>query len=225
MKRQLVTAAALSLALTACGTVMNGQREALSVAERHPITVDRQTVTVTIPVDGTRQGLSRETHAQLDAFLTLYRTRGEGPITVTAPSGTASRDMDGQETAANIREALNGLGLAYADMRGATYRADGGERDVIVSFSQYVAQGPECGIFNGEVKARLRNVPAPNFGCADQNNLAAMVADPRDLTRMQTPAPTNGAAVAAAARALSTGTTTWDEEGAMGATLSGGGSQ
>ena len=76
--------------------------------------------------------------------------------------------------------------------RGASFVAGGRPDAVIVSFTRYVATGPECGDFSGEFTSRLRNQAPPNFGCADRHNLAAMVADPRDLTRMQTPAPVTG---------------------------------
>ena len=199
----------LLVGLPGCGTVFNGASQATTVAERHPITVDQQTVSMTVPVDPTLQGLPRNIHAELNAFLTAYRTRGHGPITVTAPSGSR-RDRDAHQTAADVRQSLNDLGLAYADMQGATYRTTDAEPVVIVSFTRYVASAPVCGVYSGEVMSRWRNLAAPNFGCADQHNLAAMVADPRDLSRMTPSAPSNGTAAAAAVRAL----VTFDENGA-----------
>ncbi|MEM6648829.1 MAG: CpaD family pilus assembly protein [Pseudomonadota bacterium] len=197
----------LTITLASCGTVSNGVREASTAQENHPITVDQQTVSLAIPVDATLRGLSREMHQELDALMTTYRRRGHGPMTITVPSGGAT-EIDAQQTAANVRSALNMLGLSYSEMRGATYRT-GGENTVIVSFTQYIATGPVCGTFQGEQFSRLKNTRAPNFGCADQNNLAAMVADPRDLSRMQDIAPSNGTARAASVRT----TRSFDEMG------------
>ena len=184
MKRPLFICAA-AIALMGCGTPLyNGATQATSVADRHPITVDQQTVSLAVQIDPTSQGLNRGQLADIDAFVTAYRIRGHGPITVTAPTGTRS-DLDGAETAANVRAALNSFGIDYRDLQGSSYRAGGTPEAVIVSFVQYVATAPTCGDFSGELASRLRNLPPPNYGCADRHNLAAMVADPRDLTRMQ----------------------------------------
>ncbi|WOI53564.1 CpaD family pilus assembly protein [Parvularcula sp. LCG005] len=220
MIRTFILASVVTLAASGCSHVMNGQNEALSVAERHPITVDQQTVTVAIPVDSTRNGLSRQALADLDNFMTAYRTRGHGPVTVTAPSGT-SRNIDAQQVASDVRQALNSFGLDYGAMQGATYRTGDTPSAVLVSFTQYVATGPVCGAFDGGVTTRFRNLAPTNFGCADQHNLAAMVADPRDLTQMQPMGPSIGTAGAAASRAPHTGAGTWQREGSYGASVGG----
>lgn len=214
-----VAALALLLAAPGCAAFFNGDREATSVPERHPITVDQQTASMSIPIDPSRYGLSRDQLRAIDGFVTEFRTRGHGPITVTAPSGLEN-DIDGQQTAADVRDALAAFGIDYRDMQGATYRTTSPQSSVILTFTRYVAAGPVCGVFTGEASERLRNRPAPNFGCADQQNLAAMVADPRDLTVAQPSAPANGTAAAAAARALSTGQNTWGGEGAFADPLS-----
>ena len=52
---------------------------------------------------------------------------------------------------------------------------------VKLSFLRFVAEGPECGNFQTNLARDPRNLPAPNFGCASQKNLAAMVVNPSDL--------------------------------------------
>lgn len=183
--RKAALALAILLGLTACGVTFNAQDRTRDVAAIHPISVDRQTLSLTIPVDQTLDGLHREHQLALDALVTVYHRRGHGAITVTAPAGT-NRDIDAQQTAADVREALNRAGVDYRDIQGATYRAGGSPETVIVSFSQYVATGPECGAFAGATRARLASELPPNFGCAAQVNLAAMISDPRDLLRPQT---------------------------------------
>lgn len=222
MRRKILLTVAAVLPLAGCSTFMNNEMQTTRAAERHPITVDQQTVSLRIAVDPTLHGLSRENMARLDQFMTAYRTKGHGPITVTAPSSGSTIDVEGQQTAANVRAALNQFGLQYEDMLGATYRTTSRERDVIVSFTRYVASGPVCGVFTGEQMARQRNMAAPNFGCTSQANLAAMIADPRDLTEAQTMAPTNGAAVAAAVRSTQTGTVDFETDVGLGASPAGG---
>jgi pilus assembly protein CpaD len=169
------------LLLSACGSVTNGPRDALTVAQRHPITVDKQTVTLSVSAEGNPNGLSRASLAEIDAFVNAYRTRGHGPITVTAPSGNG-RDVYGQQTAADVRAALFASGIPYEAMQGATISAGRGADEVILSFASYVATGPSCGRYPGELANQRANRMSTNFGCATQANLAAMIADPRDLT-------------------------------------------
>ena len=176
-KRAFLAAAATALT-AACALTPNGPDEARTVAQAHPITVDQQTVALRVAIDDTRGGLSRADLARIDALVSEYRTRGHGPVTVTAPVGGAS-DRAAQRTAADVRSALHAFGMPYETMSGASVRTE--EGDVIVSFQSYVATGPACGRNGYSASRRLRNVRSENFGCANQSNLAAMIADPRDL--------------------------------------------
>lgn len=166
--------------LSACAFTPNTQDHARSVAEAHPITVDQQTVALRLPIDETRDGLSRASLSQIDSLVSRYRTRGHGPVTVTAPVGGAS-DRAAQEAAANVRAALFASGVPYDAMTGASVRTRDTGDAVIVSFQSFVATGPSCGRETDKVSRRLRNLGSEGFGCATQANLAAMIADPRDL--------------------------------------------
>jgi pilus assembly protein CpaD len=177
MSRLMIAAAAAALA-SGCAGAWNGADEAISVAEEHPITVDSQIVTLTLDVDeGT---LSTTDRARLRAFADAYLTNGHGPLSVTSPSGAGTgRSSD---VAAEARKALNDAGVAWEDMNGANYIAsEGGSRQVVLSYTHYVATASDCGIWKGDLARSYGNLRSPNFGCATQNNIAAMVADPRDL--------------------------------------------
>ena len=168
----LMSAAA---AVTGCGAGFNGQHQALTVAEEHPISVDSQTVTMTLSAAKAADGVSSLDQARLRAFADSYMRNGHGALTVTAPDGA-------QEAAAEIRASLNKYGvpadvIAAADYRGAS-AADG---DVILSYTHYVATPSACGVWEGIRERDYRNMRSPNFGCAAQNNLAAMIGDPHDL--------------------------------------------
>jgi len=169
MKKLLLIAAAASAA--GCAPKFNGHEHALSVAEEHPISVDAQTVTMTLA--GGSGGLSDLDSARLKAFADSYMRNGHGALSITTPSGG-----DG----AAVREALYEAGVPHSAMSDAAYRAgEGSSRDVILSYSRYVATPSACGIWDGERDRSYRNMRSPNFGCAAQNNLAAMIGDPHDL--------------------------------------------
>ena len=194
MKKNIVSIMTIGLAALAtasCSHIGNKPDQARLAAERHPISVDQQTVTMTIPVDATLSEMSHVDKSRLRAFLSTYTARGHGPVTVTAPSGSGARDIVGQELASDIRKELYALGLDWAQIAGATYRVSSAtnDMDVVVSFSNYVASPSACGDWKGEVSNRFFNRPSNNFGCASQNNLAAMIADPRDLISPQETTP------------------------------------
>ncbi len=192
-KIALLSAAAFAAAGCAGGP-FNGPEHALTIAETHPIAVDSQVVTLTIPVDATTSDLSTVDKARLRAFTDSYLTNGHGPLTVTGPSG-ARNDLDGHEASADIRKALNDAGVPWSAIHGATYRAgEGSGEDIILSFTRYVATASPCGDWSGVTGRQYRNLRTPNMGCATMNNLAAMVADPHDLVAPSETDPRDGQA-------------------------------
>jgi pilus assembly protein CpaD len=64
-----------------------------------------------------------------------------------------------------------------------THEAAGGDALVEIGYVGYVAQSDPCGDWSKDLAETASNQSAPNFGCAVQHNIAAMVADPRDLVQ------------------------------------------
>ena len=63
---------ALAAAMTGCVAVSNGAEQALSIEEEHPISVDSQTVTMTIDLADTAGDLTSIDKARLRAFAGAY---------------------------------------------------------------------------------------------------------------------------------------------------------
>ncbi len=179
---KLLSLAAAMMLLPACSTIQNGATEARSVEEEHPISVDQQTITVSVAVDPSLSELTSVDKSRLRAFADTYFKKGHGAMTITAPSG-GRVDFYGQEVASDIRQELYAYGVDWSKMNGATYRvsASTDEPEVIVSFTHYVATAPGCGDWSKEFTRRFKNIRTKNFGCAAQRNLAAMISDPYDL--------------------------------------------
>ena len=170
-------------AISSCASgPFNSEQHALTVAEAHPISVDSQVITMTIDVDPSTADISNLDRARLRAMANSYLQSGHGQLTVTAPSGGGA-DFDGQEAASDVRKALNEFGVPWSSIAGATYRtgAPAGENQLVISYTHYVATASPCGVWRGLKVNDYRNLRSPNFGCANQNNIAALVADPRDL--------------------------------------------
>ncbi len=172
----------VAILASACSSVFNGPQHALTVAEEHPISVDSQVVTLTIDADETTTDISDVDKARLRAFADAYLRNGHGPLTITAPSGSA-QDFDGQEMASDIRKALHEAGVPWSALSGATYRTGGNENgnQLIASYTHYVATPSECGVWSGNAERQYRNLRSANYGCATMNNIAAMLSDPHDL--------------------------------------------
>ncbi|MEX0646104.1 MAG: CpaD family pilus assembly protein [Parvularculaceae bacterium] len=180
-KAKLLLMAAMAALATGCAGAWNGANQSLTVAEEHPISVDSQVVTLTIALDPTTSDLSSMDKARLRAFADAYLANGHGPLTITAPSGAAS-DLDGEERASDIRKYLNEVGVDWSAITGASYRVgEDKSRELILSFTRYVATPSACGVWTGLKGRDYANLRSPNYGCATQSNLAALVADPRDL--------------------------------------------
>jgi pilus assembly protein CpaD len=176
-----ISLSALAAAMTGCAAVSNGAEQALSIEEEHPISVDSQTVTMTIDLADTAGDLTAVDKARLRAFAGAYMNDGHGLLTVTAPAGGGA-DRAGQDAQARVRKALHEFGVSDAAMTGSAYEVgQAGDRQIVLSYTRYVATPSACGIWNGEFDRNYRNLRSANFGCSAQNNLAAMIGDPRDL--------------------------------------------
>ncbi len=168
----LMSAAAALLA-SGCATKFNGAEHALSVAEEHPISVDSQTVTMTLAPSAAVSSLDR---ARVRAFADAYMRNGHGALTLTTPGGADPGQAE------DIRAALSEFGVPADSVAAASYRAgEGSTTDIILSYTHYVATPSACGVWEGQRDRDFRNMRSPNFGCSMRNNLAAMIGDPRDL--------------------------------------------
>ncbi len=174
MKTLLMAVAAT--AITGCASHFNGPNEALTVDEEHPISVDSQTVTMTLAQGGVGSGLSSMDRARLRAFADSFMRNGHGVLTLTAPGGG-----DAAQTG-EVTKALYEYGVPTSSIAASNYRAgEGSTSDLILSYTHYVATPSACGIWEGLQERDYRNLRTPNFGCSTRNNLAAMIGDPRDL--------------------------------------------
>lgn len=202
---RLFLIASMTALSAACTGVWNGQQQAMTVAESHPISVDTQIVTLTIDVAPAAAALSATDKARLRAFAEAYLTSGHGPLSVTSPTGQA----EGAALADAVRGELYASGVDYASMADTNYApAQGGPRQVILTYTHYVATASACGVWHGMRARDYSNLRSPNFGCATQNNLAAMVDDPRDLIQPANTASTDAQARIRAIRAYRAGEVT-----------------
>jgi len=167
----LATAALTAIALSGCVSApYNSGQELTDERQAYPITVSPHMETLHVAFNGAG-AMTPDQDAQLTAFAKDYLDKGNGAISVSVPGGDP-------EAKRYFAARLSDLGVpAWKILLGN----DGASGAVEISYIRYAAVSPDCGDWSTSVADTASNLPPPNFGCATQHNIAAMVADPRDL--------------------------------------------
>jgi pilus assembly protein CpaD len=168
-------ALALSLAVAACASGPAQGPEPLTPTSRWTLQVEPGVDQIALAVR--EDGLSPAQAAALDALAFRHRNRGVGAVSVSAPAG---EDPAAARTAWNVRDALMARGLPPEAIRMAGYAAPDPRAPVIVGFETVEARVPACGRAWDDLSASS-NRASNNFGCAVTANMAAQIADPRDI--------------------------------------------
>jgi pilus assembly protein CpaD len=160
-------------------------------SQRHPILVSQQPATLNIRVAASAHGLSPAQATQISDFLARYRSKdsGNSKLLIAVPTGSPNEGA-AMRAVGNMREMIREFGFSESTVAMQPYN---GSRDpgapIRLAYLRYVAEAPECGHWPTNLAYDPRNVPYPNFGCAQQHNLAAQIANPADLLGPRTMAP------------------------------------
>ena len=167
-------ALAAGLLASACATPSNDQGLPQATAEAEMV---RYEVTF-YPQDN---GLTWEQIDGLTAVADEYKARGHGPLVISYPQGAGNQEI-AMAGIADARSLLFEQGLDWRQLVGAPYDASGRPMaPVIFTFNRYRAVAPNCDVGWDDMTREFDNLRHRRFGCAMEANLAAMVADPRDL--------------------------------------------
>lgn len=161
--------------------------------QRHPILISEEPENFNLPVGMNGPALSPEIETALRDYVREYRQHGTGSIAIQVPTGSANEVAAGQ-TGRAIHYALVRAGVSNSQIDIAPYYV-GDHRKAAplrVSYLRVKAVTPTCGVWPDGSAATPRNLPHHNFGCAAQQNLAAMVANPADLVRPRALDPASG---------------------------------
>lgn len=175
-------------ALGACASVPEPKGPPLATAaDRHQISVEQVNERIAIGVAAGDVALAPGSRAEIDIFAGGYLRYGHGAMVLSTPSGGANADaaaLLAHETRLTLAEA----GVPYAAVAGSTYDASGVDSaPIVLSFTRYEAQAPECApLWEQDLAHQSNNQAWASFGCATQANLAAMLEDPYDLLRPRT---------------------------------------
>lgn len=170
-RRRLRGALALSLglAMTACGG-MPSNRGVYSM--RQPV-VERSTIALDVVTDA--DGLPVAEQRRVASWFEAMDLRYGDQVSVADP-------LDRRKTRAAVADVAGRYGILLSD---TSPMVDGqlqpGQARVVITRSR--ASVPGCPDWSQSSDATFKNGLSPGYGCANNGNLAAMVADPEDLIK------------------------------------------
>ncbi|EFL89846.1 CpaD family pilus assembly protein [Ahrensia sp. R2A130] len=150
---------------------------------RHPIVIDEKEQTLDIPVGSDTVRLPRAQESATEGFASKYRRSPSGTMTIMiprhSPNASAARSMSHQ-----VAEILRREGVPPSSIVTTSYDASrhGSAAPIRVSYHAVQASVERCGKWPEDLAGpNLDNQNWHNFGCANQNNMAAQIANPSDL--------------------------------------------
>ncbi len=148
----------------------------------HPIAVEEMLDTMDVPVGQDTAGLPDAEKQTVTGFGHRFAASGAGLIAVIAPSGSANQDA-AAGIAVQVEQVLHQSGIDQRAISYRVYRAGPEERNapVRIAYNRVGAHTAPCGPWPDQMADNGENRNYFAFGCATQQNLAAMVASPLDL--------------------------------------------
>jgi pilus assembly protein CpaD len=147
--------------------------------QRHPISVVKDTARIELVPH--RGGLTRLERNEVARF-------AQSALAAASRSIGLSHPRNASATAAEVRSLLVSEGVPSRMIVATAYDGSG---PVSLSFSRTVARTEPCGDWNENLARTGENESFPNFGCAHQQNIAAVVADPNDFVTPRAETPTD----------------------------------
>jgi pilus assembly protein CpaD len=173
----LILAAA---ALCGCGSLATGYDDKLPLTPLDNFKITVEETPDRLAMTPHPEGLSPAQRVALIGFVSRWReATGAGDIAVQVPGGGDQAAI--AKTASDVMGALQALGVPSQAVRIGDYTATVGEERVLASFSSLEARGPDCSRKWNNLTSTGANNVSDHFGCTVTANLAAQIADPRDL--------------------------------------------
>jgi pilus assembly protein CpaD len=173
-----ILAAAALIAMGSCTTTPDKNPGMMMPdgAANHPIMVEPSYRALKLDWAPAAGGLSQQDQVAFGAFVSDYLAHGNGSIAISTPAV-----MGGQDVAGWFAARINAMGVPKDKILVASHDAAQGDLRVEVNYVSYQARTDKCGDWSEDLAFTLMNDTPKNFGCSVQQNIAAMVADPRDL--------------------------------------------
>ncbi|HTI88364.1 MAG TPA: CpaD family pilus assembly protein [Alphaproteobacteria bacterium] len=162
------------LAAGSCASPSNTGNLMDDPTANHPLTVEPNYHALRVGFSGSDAGLMPDDSQRFDAFVADYIQHGNGAISVSAPAG-----RDASVAIEYFGERLAAAGIPREKILVGTKDSPDGK--VEIGFIGYQASAGSCSDWSANLAFTLDNQVSPNLGCSVQHNIAAQIADPRDL--------------------------------------------
>jgi pilus assembly protein CpaD len=148
----------------------------------HPIAIEEAIETLDVPVGIYTHSLTDAFRSNVVAFAQKFLKSGSVTIAVVAPSGSPNQGI-AAGIAVEIEDVLRRAGVPAGQIDYRVYHAASDERNapIRVAFSRIAAHTAPCGPWVDQLAVSRENRNYFAFGCASQQNLAALVDNPLDL--------------------------------------------
>ena len=180
--------------------------------QRHPIMLSNEPEALVIPVGMNGPALSPAIERAIGNYVAGYAEHGTGGITIQVPTASANA-VAASQTGQAVHYALVRAGVPRANIRVAPYFVGDHAKVAAlrVTYLRVKAVAPKCGLWPEPLPNDFKNSQYHNFGCAQQANLAAMVANPADFVAPEATGSANGARRADVIKKYQvTGNTGWE---------------
>ena len=169
-------AAAITLAGCMGGPAGGGSPPPLTPTQRFSLQVEPGLERIALAIH--EEGLSGNQHAALTDIANRFAIEGAPLLRIEAPSGN---DPVANDFAWRIKGALEQVGMPGERIQVVAYNAPDPRAPVLIGYETLRAVVPQCGTVWTSMTRTNGNETPPNFGCAVTANLAAQIANPRDI--------------------------------------------
>ncbi len=181
----LLTATAV-VTLAACASGPTGPIP-ITPTSRYTLAVEPGVDRIALAVH--EQGLSPNQQAAVRDLAWRFAHEGAPAIVIEAPSGG---DSIAGDQAWRIKAALEAEGVHPSAVVVRAYAAPDPRAPVLAGFETLRAHVPQCGTAISTFKGTADNQASGNFGCAITANMAAQIANPRDILTPRDMTPADG---------------------------------
>jgi pilus assembly protein CpaD len=148
----------------------------------HPIAIEEGVETMDLPAGLNVIRLTDAFKGSIRGFARGYLGSGSATIAIVTPAGSRNENP-ARALAGQIQEELIAAGVEAKSIEFRVYRAQPSEvtAPIRLAYSKVGAHTAGCGPWPDQFNRNADNRNYFNYGCATQQNLAAMVANPLDL--------------------------------------------
>ncbi|WP_374599829.1 CpaD family pilus assembly protein [Brevundimonas sp.] len=178
MKHASLLAAVIALGLAGCSSVSTGQMNVAPVTplSQYVLQVEPGIDRIALAVHD--QGLSANQHQALRGLVSRFVSEQASILRIESPSGN---DPAAAAQAYAMRDAMQAMGVPGDMIQVVGYDAPDARAPVLAGFETLRAHVPDCSAEPRNLGSRFSNLPTGGFGCAVTANMAAQIANPRDI--------------------------------------------